>query len=55
MLIVLIVLIGVECDRKHRFTASLCFQGLKNILNMNFKRKIQNFTRSEKKGTENIL
>ncbi len=37
MLIVLTILVGVECDRKHKFTANLCFQDLKNILNMNFK------------------
>ncbi len=27
----------MECDRKHKFVANLCFQNLKNILNVDFK------------------
>lgn len=48
----LTILIGMEYDRKHKFAANLCFQDLKNILNMDFKEKYKIFTRCEKKESK---
>ena len=44
----LTILIGMECDRKHKFVANLYFHNLKNILYIDFK-KNKIFTRCEKK------
>ncbi len=46
---VLTILIGMECDRKHKLAANLCFQDLKNILNMDFKENT-NFSLDVRKG-----